>query len=184
MQIIVLPTVRVIPEFLLRIFAQQKYPGPCPLEVSCDECSNGVQVKDGAGSRIISPREDAPPFPGRRPLNIFGWRCQSRLRLLRLEIRQHAERIDLGNRLGAFRRRNHLVDRFADWGLSSAEADVALFALKGCSIAQIAALRDAAQGTVRAQLSQVYAKAGVSSQPMLMSLFLDDLMSDEGIVAP
>ena len=76
-----------------------------------------------------------------------------------------------------------LVDRFADWGLSSAEADVALFALKGCSIAQIADLRDAAQGTVRAQLSQVYAKAGVSSQPMLMSLFLDDLMSDEGIVA-
>ena len=74
-----------------------------------------------------------------------------------------------------------LVDRFADWGLSSAEADVALFALKGCTIAAIAEMRDAAQGTVRAQLSQVYAKAGVSSQPMLMSLFLDDLMRDQGL---
>ncbi|MES2001176.1 MAG: hypothetical protein V4444_02540 [Pseudomonadota bacterium] len=76
-----------------------------------------------------------------------------------------------------------LVDRFARWGLSSAEADVALFALKGCTIAQIADLRDAAQGTVRAQLSQVYTKAGVSSQPMLMSLFLDDLMSEQGLDA-
>ena len=77
-----------------------------------------------------------------------------------------------------------LVDRFADWGLSSAEADVALFALKGCTIADIAGLRDAAQGTVRAQLSQVYAKAGVSSQVMLMSLFLDDLMSEQGLREP
>ena len=74
-----------------------------------------------------------------------------------------------------------LADRFIEWGLSDAEADVALFALKGCTIAQIADMRSAASGTVRAQLSQVYAKAGVSSQPMLMSLFLDDLMGDEVI---
>ena len=74
-----------------------------------------------------------------------------------------------------------LADRFIEWGLSVAEADVALFALKGCTIAQIADMRAAAAGTVRAQLSQVYAKAGVSSQPMLMSLFLDDLMDDEVI---
>jgi DNA-binding CsgD family transcriptional regulator len=71
-----------------------------------------------------------------------------------------------------------LVQRFVDWGLSAAESDVALFALKGCSIADIASMRSAAAGTVRAQLSQVYAKAGVSSQAMLMSLFLEDLMSD------
>lgn len=72
-----------------------------------------------------------------------------------------------------------LTERFADWELSEAEADVALFALKGCSIAQIADMRSSAPGTVRAQLSQIYAKAGVSSQSMLMSLFLDDLMGDE-----
>lgn len=74
-----------------------------------------------------------------------------------------------------------LAQRFIDWGLSAAEADVALFALKGCTIAEIAEMRSAAAGTVRAQLSQVYTKAGVSSLSMLMSLFLEDLMSDDGL---
>lgn len=73
-----------------------------------------------------------------------------------------------------------LAERFIDWGLSAAEPDVALFALKGCTVAEIATMRSAAPGTVRAQLSQVYAKAGVSSQVMLMSLFLEDLMSGTG----
>jgi DNA-binding CsgD family transcriptional regulator len=71
-----------------------------------------------------------------------------------------------------------LSQRFNEWALSAAEADVALFALKGCSIGEIARMRSAASGTVRAQLSQVYAKAGVSSQAMLMSLFLEDLMTE------
>lgn len=74
-----------------------------------------------------------------------------------------------------------LSQRFVDWGLSAAEADVAMFALKGCTVSEIAEMRSAAQGTVRAQLSQVYAKAGVSSQPMLMSLFLEDLLTDEAL---
>ncbi|MBD3729798.1 MAG: response regulator transcription factor [Sphingomonadales bacterium] len=71
--------------------------------------------------------------------------------------------------------------RFAQWSLSRAEAEVALFALKGCSIAEIAHLRGAASGTVRSQLSQVYAKAGVNGQPMLMSLFLDDLLDPDAL---
>ncbi|MFW2349613.1 helix-turn-helix transcriptional regulator [Qipengyuania sp.] len=66
--------------------------------------------------------------------------------------------------------------RFSDWNLSRGEAEVALFALKGCSIAEIAALRGSSPGTVRSQLSQVYTKSGVTGQPMLMSLFLDDLL--------
>ena len=37
--------------------------------------------------------------------------------------------------------------RFAEWQLTSAEADVALFALKGCDIAEIASLRGSAAGT-------------------------------------
>ncbi|HEX4848277.1 MAG TPA: hypothetical protein VFV30_09035 [Novosphingobium sp.] len=71
---------------------------------------------------------------------------------------------------------DHIAQRFADWGLTAAESDVALFALKGCDAAEIAGLRGAAQGTVRAQLSQVYAKAGVSSQAGLVSLFFEDLL--------
>lgn len=70
-----------------------------------------------------------------------------------------------------------VAGRFGAWGLSPAEAEVALFALKGCPVAEIARLRGSAEGTVRSQLSQVYAKAGVGGQPGLMALFLDDLMS-------
>lgn len=70
----------------------------------------------------------------------------------------------------------HLRLKFAGWRLSPAEADVALFALKGFQIAEIAKLRGSALGTVRSQLSQVYAKAGVASQSMLLSLFLDELL--------
>jgi DNA-binding CsgD family transcriptional regulator len=66
--------------------------------------------------------------------------------------------------------------RFSDWKLTAAEADVALFALKGCDVAEIAALRAAAAGTVRAQLARVYAKAGVRSQSALMALFMEELV--------
>jgi DNA-binding NarL/FixJ family response regulator len=69
------------------------------------------------------------------------------------------------------------AERFAAWKLTPAEADVATFALKGCDVAEIAALRGAAQGTVRAQLARVYEKAGVSSQAGLASLFLEDLFA-------
>ena len=67
--------------------------------------------------------------------------------------------------------------RFAEWQLTAAEADVALFALKGCDIAAIAALRGSAAGTVRAQLARVYAKAGVESQSGLIALFLEELIA-------
>ena len=66
--------------------------------------------------------------------------------------------------------------RFAQWHLTPAEADVALFALKGCDIAEIAAMRGAAAGTVRAQLARIYAKAGVTSHTALLALFVDELI--------
>jgi len=70
----------------------------------------------------------------------------------------------------------HVSARFGEWELTPAEAEVALFALKGCDAGEIAQLRGAAQGTVRAQLSSIYAKAGVSSQAGLVSLFFDELL--------
>lgn len=69
-----------------------------------------------------------------------------------------------------------LAMRFAEWNLSAGEAEVALFAIMGCSVAEIAELRQSASGTVRSQLSQVYAKAGVNSQSALVSLFIDELL--------
>ena len=66
--------------------------------------------------------------------------------------------------------------RFLDWQLTAAEADVALFAIKGADIGEISRLRGAAPGTVRAQLTHIYAKAGVASHTGLIALFLDDLI--------
>lgn len=66
--------------------------------------------------------------------------------------------------------------KFGEWGLSAAESDVALFALKGCTITEIASARGAAEGTVRSQLSQVYAKARVTSQATLIGHFVEDLL--------
>jgi DNA-binding CsgD family transcriptional regulator len=69
-----------------------------------------------------------------------------------------------------------MASRFAEWRLTEAETEVALFALKGCETAEIAELRQVAEGTVRAQLTSIYAKAGVSSRHALSSLFLEDLI--------
>ena len=66
--------------------------------------------------------------------------------------------------------------RFDQWQLTAAEADVALFALKGCDINQIAAMRGVAAGTVRAQLARIYAKAGVNSQTALVASFVEELV--------
>ncbi|HEX7693379.1 MAG TPA: hypothetical protein VF409_02755 [Sphingomonas sp.] len=66
--------------------------------------------------------------------------------------------------------------RFGEWRLTPAEADVALFALKGCDISDIATLRGSAEGTVRAQLTRVYGKAGVRNQSGLIALFIDELI--------
>jgi DNA-binding CsgD family transcriptional regulator len=68
------------------------------------------------------------------------------------------------------------AERFRDWGLTPAEADVAVFALKGFEVAEIAGLRGSAEGTVRAQLAQIYRKAGVNSRAALACLFLEDLI--------
>ncbi len=69
-----------------------------------------------------------------------------------------------------------LEGRFAEWGLTPAERDVALFAIKGMSTAEIAALRGTSEGTVKAQAAAIYRKAGVSGRSQLLSLFIEDLV--------
>ena len=73
--------------------------------------------------------------------------------------------------------------RFAEWRLTPAEADVAIFAIKGADIAEIAGLRGAAVGTVRAQLARVYAKAGLHSQSALVASFLEDLIDPAALAS-
>jgi DNA-binding CsgD family transcriptional regulator len=72
-----------------------------------------------------------------------------------------------------------IQERFSLWGLTPAEMDVALFSIKGLSVAEIAALRNTSEGTVKAQTNAIYRKAEVSGRPQLLSLFIEDLMRED-----
>jgi DNA-binding CsgD family transcriptional regulator len=76
-----------------------------------------------------------------------------------------------------------LEERFAEWNLTPAEHDVALFAIKGLTISEIAAIRSTSEGTVKAQTNAIYRKSGVNGRAQLLSLFIDDLMGDALVVA-
>ncbi len=73
--------------------------------------------------------------------------------------------------------------RFTDWALSPAERDVALFSIKGMSVAEIAALRGTSEGTIKAQAAAVYRKAGVGNRHQLLSLFIEDLFDPSAFPA-
>jgi DNA-binding CsgD family transcriptional regulator len=74
-----------------------------------------------------------------------------------------------------------ILAHFDQWRLSPAESDVAMFAIKGFSIAETARLRGSAEGTVKAQLNAVYRKSGVSGRGALLGLLVDDLL-DGGVI--
>ena len=65
---------------------------------------------------------------------------------------------------------------FVDWGLTASETDVAMFTIKGLSIAEIAALRGSAEGTVKAHLNAIYRKAGVAGRVQLLAMIVEELM--------
>lgn len=68
--------------------------------------------------------------------------------------------------------------QFTDWGLTPAERDVGFLALKGLDVAEIAELRGRAAGTVRAQLTRIYSKAGVSGRAQFAAWFVEDLLGE------
>lgn len=72
-----------------------------------------------------------------------------------------------------------LEEHFDAWSLTASERDVALLAIKGLAIAEIARVRETKEGTVKAQCAAIYRKAGVSGRPQLLSLFIDELMSSD-----
>jgi DNA-binding CsgD family transcriptional regulator len=106
---------------------------------------------------------------------IFGMVVSATL-MLRSIGRQRKAEASLRLASGAFM--DVLQERFAEWELTPAEKDVALFSIKGLSTADIASLRNTSEGTVKAQTNAIYRKAGVSGRPQLLSLFIDELMSD------
>ncbi|SLN50177.1 Bacterial regulatory proteins, luxR family [Roseivivax jejudonensis] len=75
-------------------------------------------------------------------------------------------------------------DRFDAWRLTPAERDVALFSIKGLSVAEIASLRQTSEGTVKAQTNAIYRKAGVSGRSQLLSTFIEDLIEPQMPIEP
>ena len=98
---------------------------------------------------------------------VIIWRSFQRQRIAEARLRQVS---------GAFM--ELMYYRFDAWGLTSAERDVALFAIKGLSTPEIATLRGTAEGTVKAQTNAIYRKAGVTGRPQLLSLFIEDLLNE------
>ncbi|EYD77248.1 Transcriptional regulator, LuxR family [Rubellimicrobium mesophilum DSM 19309] len=101
--------------------------------------------------------------------------------------------LEIGQFVGLVRREAHMVrsltaagralhelieEYFAEWRLTPSERDVATFLIKGADIAEIARLRGSAEGTVKAHLNAIYRKAGVSGRPALVSLLIEDLMTE------
>lgn len=70
-----------------------------------------------------------------------------------------------------------IAARFEEWALTPAEREVAMLALKGFDVAEIASQRGAAAGTVRAQLARIYAKSGASGRAQFVALFVEDLLA-------
>ncbi len=74
-----------------------------------------------------------------------------------------------------------LEDHFESWALTESERDVALLAIKGLSLAEIAQVRKTKEGTIKAQCNAIYRKAGVNGRPQLLSYFIEELMG-EGLI--
>lgn len=93
-------------------------------------------------------------------------------RLLRSEAASSRETIQL--------LRGHfdqvLGRKFPQWGLTAAERDVTLLIIRGLSIADIAAARSTAQGTIKAQSTSIFRKVGVASKAELMSVIVDEFI--------
>ncbi|SFT55749.1 helix-turn-helix transcriptional regulator [Sedimentitalea nanhaiensis] len=69
-----------------------------------------------------------------------------------------------------------IESHFDRWRLTLSERDVATFLVKGFGIAEIAALRGNAEGTIKSHLNAIYRKSGTHNRAELLSLIIDGLM--------
>ena len=98
-------------------------------------------------------------------------------------IRARQRRIEAQVRIASGAFLDLLEEYFDAWALTPSERDVALLAIKGLSIAEIAGVRRTKQGTVKAQCNAIYSKADVTGRHQLLSLFIEELMA-EGLMPP
>ncbi|MCX7565071.1 helix-turn-helix transcriptional regulator [Sulfitobacter sp. F26169L] len=87
---------------------------------------------------------------------------------------QHKKRLAPGE--GTPAAKESVIARYApDWGLSRAEADVAIFVAKGFSNSEVAEMRGCAIATVKSQLGSIYQKSGLGSRYQLISFVTDEV---------
>ena len=94
-----------------------------------------------------------------------------------LVVRQQRMEAQIKAASGAFSKL--LDEHFGEWALTPSERDVALLAIKGLSIAEIARVRETKDGTIKAQCNAIYRKAGVTGRAQLLSYFIEELMADD-----
>jgi DNA-binding CsgD family transcriptional regulator len=99
-------------------------------------------------------------------------------------VLRRTQRLEEGMRAATGAFLDLLEENFARWGLTPSERDVALLAIKGLSIAEIAQIRATREGTIKAQCAAIYRKAGVSGRAQLLSLFIEDLMAGVVLAPP
>ena len=69
-------------------------------------------------------------------------------------------------------------EQFAEWELSPAEVDVAMFMLKGFSHKEISEFRNVSESTIRQQGAVIYAKSNLKSRQAFCAFFMEDLLQD------
>ena len=78
---------------------------------------------------------------------------------------------------------NRLLEAHYDaWGLTPSEREVTKLILKGCSNHEIAEIRNAATGTIKAQTHSIYTKSGLAGKNQLLGFLLEEL-TDGGSIA-
>lgn len=82
---------------------------------------------------------------------------------------------DTAHLAGDLNRKIH--GQFSAWCFSEAEKDVALLALKGMTVKDIASARSTSEKTVTQQLSNIYQKSGLHGRAELSAYFLEDIFS-------
>jgi DNA-binding NarL/FixJ family response regulator len=71
---------------------------------------------------------------------------------------------------------DHIQQHFDSWNLSRSEAEIAVYAMKGFSNAEIAELRGTTTATVKSQMNAIYRKCNFSNRQQLISFLVEELL--------
>ncbi|HSF91460.1 MAG TPA: helix-turn-helix transcriptional regulator [Paracoccaceae bacterium] len=93
------------------------------------------------------------------------------------DMLSQADRLNRGIRAASGAMQEVLEEYFKIWGLTPSEIEIAIFTIKGMSVAEIAGMRGSAEGTIKTHLHNIYRKSGLSGRGQLISLLVDDLIA-------